>query len=271
MLRGSFGPIAECDAYKPQWAYKTPEGFRDEPYTLPFLFTVSGSGLVPATDLPLQLDDDVPFIVRGIYFPQIGTATGLTGQIPAVCRIRDSHGYSLSQNGGPGFQTLASDLILALGAYCLTGTDGGAFGFPIEPEVICEPGGTLLFDFLVSTNAAVASFSGEGTITFLANTFGTAGNVVSIEIINGAGVSVSVIGSAVQFTVIIGVTTVAELQAALLASPAASAIIQASYLPSSGGALVGLVAVNLLTGGAASASDVTIVGSVLGVKRFKEC
>jgi len=177
--------------FKPQFAYPTPAGYRDETYLIPFTFNVDGSGLI-ARQFPWQLDDDVPFFLRGIIFPQIGLHNYATA--PGYCRIWDSHGNPLSQG-----------LVLALGMWSQAGLDWAgnayAWGFPIEPEIECSPGGALLFDFQLMTNAAVAFATYTGVlegIIFWAGLFGTAGNVFTIAMLDpGApniALSVAVVG-----------------------------------------------------------------------------
>lgn len=61
------------------------------------------------------------------------------------------------------------------------------FGWPLEDELVCPPAGTFLFDFQISTNATVALFSIVDvllTITFFAGVWGTAGNGVTITLID---------------------------------------------------------------------------------------
>src|SRR5579864_5999160 len=130
------GGLQRCpfpgDLFKPQWAYATPAGYRDEPYLIPFKFSIPADGLIHL-GLPWSMDDDVQFVLRGIIFPAIGTAQPLANVVPptafpALCRMRDTEGNPLQDS-----------LVLALGVWAQSGfTDAAtptginAFGFPIE-------------------------------------------------------------------------------------------------------------------------------------------
>jgi len=179
------------ELFKPQFSYPTPEGFRDEEFLVPFEFLVPGDGKL-ARQLPWQLDDDVPFIIRGIIFPQIGLANN--SPAPGYARIWDTRGNPLSYG-----------LVLALGMWSMAGLDfdgnGYAWGFPIEPEIECAPGGALLFDFQLQTNAAIALATYTGVlegINFWAGVYGVGGNAFTIAMLNpGAAnvpLSVAVVG-----------------------------------------------------------------------------
>ncbi len=166
--------------YKPEWAKRTPDGFRDETFLVPFQFLqVPGSGQI-VRGLPWNLDDDQPFILDGIFFTQIGTTLDANGGQPSgqgLARIWDCQGNPLSQG-----------LVLGLGMWgngsiALTAVGSPAqvfgWGFPIEDELECPPGGTLLFDFQLTTTATVAFFQIVDvvlTITFYAGVWGAAGN-----------------------------------------------------------------------------------------------
>jgi hypothetical protein len=180
-----------AELFKPQFSYATPEGYRDEEFLIPFLFSVLGNGQL-VRQLPWQLDDDVPFIIRGIIFPQIGLSNN--SPAPGYARIWDTQGNPLSLG-----------LVLALGMWSQAGLDwqGNAYawGFPIEPEIECAPGGALLFDFQLQTNAGIASTTYTGVlegILFQAAIYGTGGNVYTIAMLNPAAnnvpLSVALVG-----------------------------------------------------------------------------
>ena len=270
--------------YKPQWATETPEGFRDETYIVPFQFTVPGNGSL-VRGLPWQLDDDVPYIIRAINFPQIGQVlVPGGGGTPGLCRIWDSHGNPLSQG-----------LVLGLGMWCQGGVDvdslGGTpgnpshygNGFPIEPEIECAPGGVLLFDFQLSTNALIAQFfdligGGPNGLTFWAGVFGTAGNGRTIQLVDPGApnvpLSVAVIGVNVTITLAtdgggVITTTSADIATLLLNTPAAAGVMSAQ--PSGDpNQVVAAFGPSPLASGTAG-TDIAVVGSFIGVKRFKDC
>ena len=272
------------DVFKPQWAYKTPVGYRDDFYLVPFTFTIAADGLLHL-GLPWQLDDDVPYIVRGVIFPQIGTANPLYNQIPrlafpGLCRITDTIGNRLSDG-----------LVLALGVWGQSGfasadtpTGINAFGFPVEPEVECAPGGALLFDFQLNTNAVPASFVdvvGSGQILFVARVYGTAGNADSIQLIvpvaPNVPLSVAVAGPAVQVTLAtdgasVITSTLADVAAAVNSNAAAAALMGAIASGVTTTLATALGATPLAGGLAADPSTpVVLTGTFIGVKRFKEC
>lgn len=274
--------------YKPQFAYRTPKGFRDETYLVPFKFSVPADGLLHL-GFPWQLDDDVPYILRGIIFPAIGTAQPFFNTIetspiafPGLCRITDTQGNPLSDG-----------LVLALGAWgqsgfsdAVTPTGINAFGFPIEPEVICAPGGAVIFDFQLNTNAAAAAFvfnvgAGE-EIVFSARVYGVAGNAYSIQLVDPGApnvpLSVAVAGTAVAVTLAtdgasVITSTLADVAAAINNDPQASLLLAAVlFYPEGGGALAAALAVSPLTGGAAATdTPVELTGTLIGVKRFPDC
>lgn len=272
------------DRFKPQWAYKTPKGFRDEPFFVPVLFTVPADGQVHV-GLPWSLDDDVPWIFRGIVMPALGTAQGGAYAIPptsspSLCRIQDTEGNPLSKG-----------MVLALGVWSQSGftetstpTGVNAFGFPIEPEIVCAPGGTLLFSFQVPTDAVPAKLLytvGGSTITFFARVYGTAGNAYTITLIDPAApnvpLSVAVVGTAVQVTLATNgastlISTLAQVAAAVNSSAAAVALIGAIVTAGTGASVATALGVTPLAGGLAQVgADVSFPGTLLGVKRFPEC
>lgn len=271
------------DLFKPQFAYATPPGFRDEPYWVPFKFTIAADGLIHI-GLPWSLDDDVPFILRGIIFPAIGTAqpganTIPTTAFPALCRIRDTEGNPLQD--AP---------VLALGVWAQSGfpdtatpTGINAFGFPVEPEVVCAPGGTVIFDFQISTDAVPAALFqtvGGSSISFFARVYGTAGNAFTIQFTNPGApnvpLSVSVIGNAVNVTLATNgasaiTTTMAAAAAAVNSTPAALALIGA-VVTEGGADIATAFGPTALAGGLAQAgADIPLTGTMIGVKRFPEC
>lgn len=138
--------------YKPEFAYAPPQGYRAESFIIPFSFQVMANGEIQA-DNPWKLDDDVPWVFRGMVWPQVGTAeavnaggsgvAGLTGSAMLV-RVRDTNGNPLTTcNATNGY-------VLSMGAIGQSGFDSiNAFGFPFGCEILCEPGGVILFDFQI--------------------------------------------------------------------------------------------------------------------------
>jgi hypothetical protein len=266
--------------YKPEWAYKTPAGFRDELFIVPFHFVIPGDGR-PVIQRPWQLDDDVPFIIRGIVFPEIGL-NNLSHEFnangrPGLVRIRDTQGNPLSEN------PLYDGRILSLGAWGQSGFDGrNAFGFPIDPEIECAPGGAVLFDFQISTNAGIASAQHSDaaeTIEFDASIYGTAGNAFTIELRNpGANnipLSVAVVGGAVTVTLATDgggaiTSTYVQVEQIINTSAAARAVLSAKLSGPTPDQVITAMGITNLAGGSAS-TPITLDGSLIGVKRFKEC
>lgn len=257
-------------AFKPQWAQKTPEGFRDEPFALPFTFTVAATG-VATLNLPWQLDDDVQWIMREIIFSGVGTRNGSQGA--ALIRIRDSRG-----------NPLCDDLVLALGEWCQSGFING-FGFPVEPEVEMEVGGSVIFDFQFSSNGfvALATFIGVAeTIFFATRIFGAAGNALglTIQLIDPGApnipLSVAIVGGIhVQVTLQTNgaaaiITTAQQVADIINNTPAVFALMGALVFGTNPAEVVTAMAATPLAGGV-NGGNVTIDGTLIGVKRFKEC
>lgn len=267
--------------YKPQWAYKTPDGYRDDFYVIPFSFTVPADGAVHL-GFPVQLDDDVPYLVRGIIFPMIGTAQPNYNQIPPLAfpglvRMFDSHGNPLTEG-----------LVLALGAWAQPGfsdantpTGINAFGFPIEPEVECSPGGAVIFDFQLNTNAVPATFTdGSGSLLFASSVYGTGGNATTIQLVDPGApnvpLSVAVVGAAVTVTLAtdgasVLTSTWADVAAAINGNAAAAALMSAVVLQNGDTVAAVIALTNLAGGAAADPTPITVTGSLIGVKRFKDC
>lgn len=264
---GCFDPSAK---FKPQWAYPTPDGFRDEIYQVPFTFTVPANGKTQSVDLPVQLDDDVPFIMRAILFPNCGI-----GDNPTLVRIRDSENNPMMEG-----------LILAAGVYGLSGFQNfNAFGFPFEPEVTCAPGGTILFDLLPGSNGSVsqvALFFGAGLLlVFFAQLMGAAGNGLTVQLIDpGAAnvpLSVAVVGGIhVQVTLqtngASAIISTLQQVANIVNSTAASMALMGSFPQGVGaGATVATAVAQTPLVGGENGTTVTLNGTLVGVKRFPEC
>jgi hypothetical protein len=265
---GCFDPTAK---YKPQWAYATPDGFRDELFLYPFSFTVKADGKTPAIGLPMQLEDDVPTILRAILFPNCSPNPSST-DFPAFVRITDSNGNPLSDG-----------LILAAGVYGLSGLENqNAFGFPFEPEILCAPGGTILFDFLLQSNGGVSQHEfgfALGGLNFFATIMGAAGNGLTIQLIDPGApnvpLSVALVGGIhVQVTLATNgasaiTSTVGQVAAIVNGTPAIAAVMQ--VIPELDTTqVVTAEAQTALTGGS-DGGNVTLNGTLIGVKRFPNC
>lgn len=267
--------------FKPQWAYQTPDGYRDDFYVIPFSFKVPADGKLYLA-FPVQMDDDVPYLIRGILFPIIGTAQPNANTIPPLAfpglvRMWDSHG-----------NTITEGLVLALGVWAQSGfsdaktpTGINAFGFPIEPEVECSPGGAILFDFQLNTNAVPATFTdGTGSLLFASSVYGTGGNATTIQLVNpgapNVALSVAVAGTAVTVTLATNgasalTSTWAQVAAAINGNAAAAALMSAVVLQNGSTVAAAIGLTNLAGGAAANPTPITITGSLIGVKRFKDC
>lgn len=259
--------------YKPQFAHEIPDGYHDEDFTVPVEFTFSGNGQVQR-GLPWQLDDDSPFLIRGIYFPTLSLGLGGT---PGKVRIYDTLGNPLTEG-----------LVLSLGMWGSGGlgaSNDGAFyawGFPIEPEILCAPSGVLTFDFEMQTTAFVAStqiIGISGAATVYAGIVGAAGTGRTIALIDpGApniALSLVVVGVNVQVTLSTDgasalTTTYAQLVDLLNNSPLTAGIMAATLATGDSSEVVAAMAATALGGGAVSTPQ-TIKGSFYGSKRLRAC
>jgi len=263
--------------FKPQWAYSTPDGFHDEMFILgTFTFSLPGSGGVVTQDLPVQCDDDVPYYIRGIMFG--GNAANF------FIRIRDTYNNPIvgAQPAG-NIAGVLSTLVLGVGCWC-SQTDGdNAFGFPIEPEVECSPGGSVLFDFLGTSNgtaASVALTSGGTTLTLTAALMGAAGNGATITLVNPAApnvpLSVAVVGRNVTVTLATDgasalTSTWLDVANIINDTPAAFAVMFATLSGPPFTTVIPAHGLATLAGGLNSSEPITIQGTFIGVKRRPNC
>jgi len=246
--------------FKPQWAYPTPQEARDEIFLIPFRFTMPGDGKLHQY-FPIQLDDDVPWWYHGTFFPVIAISDG--GTQPSLSRLTDPHGNPLSQG-----------LMLSLGIWGVPDlVQQGAAGFPLEPAIECPPGSAIQIDFAVSTNATFAFFVHAGATAILevdANVWGTAGNAATIQVANGAALSIAVVGQAITITINTGVSTFQDVADIINGTPAAKAVMLARLFGTNFAEVITAFGPSPLAGGTAS-TPVTIGGTLLGCKRFREC
>jgi len=142
--------------FKPEWAYSAPPGQRAESFVIPFSFQVPADGQIHQ-GYGWKLDDDVPWLFRGMVFPQPGTGEPEYGLgNPGLVRIYDTRGNPLTNCLNP-INPALTDMVLAVGAISQSGYAAiNASGFPFGCEIDCERGGMITFDFLIP-NATGAS------------------------------------------------------------------------------------------------------------------
>jgi hypothetical protein len=133
--------------YRPQFAFATPPGYRDEAFLYSFDSTNSpglvasipaqvGSNPGQTLYIPLQLQTDAVFIIRAWGFSVANLGV----------QLRDAFGYLLQDSFVPENLQFEPSGLSGLGYNLI----------PIEPELACSPGATLLINFSNSTNAAIA-------------------------------------------------------------------------------------------------------------------
>lgn len=267
--RACFNP---GDRYKPAHAFRTPDGFWDETYLIPFSFVVPGNGQPSFRNL-IQMPDDSPWILRGIVFPQIGISTIINGaeRFPGKARLWDGRGNPMSKG-----------LVLTLGAWCQSGfNDVNAFGWAFADEVSFDPGGFAMLDLELNTNAAIASANaifGADSIIFDANIYGTGGNGYQVDLVDPGApnipLSIGVVGTTITVTLETDggssiVTTSQEVIDIINDTAAASALVLAWLAAGDGTDIV--AADSLVLGGGAASSPITVSGTLLGVKRRPVC
>lgn len=137
--------------YRPQFAYSTPPGCRDEE----FIYTFDGSNTamlnqdisgLTLSNIPLVLDQDAPFYWRGWKFgpsrqgTQPPTIPTIYAYVQVDVRLRDPYDNDLSDDwvpavnyGYPQNALLQTNLALFTGPPVL-----------LEPEIYCPPGGVIL-------------------------------------------------------------------------------------------------------------------------------
>lgn len=256
--------------YRPQWAYRTPDGYRDETFIVgPFTLPANSNGSL-SLNLPVSVDDDVTYWVRAVVLAlPLGTTLGQgTG---ALVRVRDTYGNPLSDG-----------LVLGLGVWGNQESGLNAFSWVLEPELMCSEGGALLFDLQVSSNGTAATLVKTGTseqMTFVAAIMGAAGNAVHVELLHTVApnlpLSVAVVGSDVIVMLATNgasaiVSTFAQVQAAINNSAAASALVFVLIAGTNPAEDITALALTPLAGGV-NGTPVSFEGSLIGIKRFKEC
>ena len=154
--------------YRPQFAYSTPPGCRDED----FVYTFDGSN-VPMLyqdisgktidNVPLPLDRDAPFYWRGVKLATISSAAGPNGTVGGITgysfpnvsvKFRDAYNNDLSDGLVPATQYAFSMNPLQFNNSMLTGPP-----FPLDPEIYCPAGGVLWFFLKAPTLAGATLLS----------------------------------------------------------------------------------------------------------------
>jgi hypothetical protein len=129
--------------YRPQFAYKTPEGCRDED----FVYYYDGSNTpqlnqnisgLTILNIPLTMQQDAPFYWRGIKVGMLEIDTGYV--IPNVSvQFQDCYQNNLSDDMVPATQYAFPSNPVSFGSQLLTGPP-----FLLDPEIYCPPGGYIL-------------------------------------------------------------------------------------------------------------------------------
>ena len=130
--------LSNANQYRAQWVYYTPPGFRDEPFECAWSFTVPQDGN-QHKGFPVQLDDDAPFIVRGFYCPNLLTV-----------------GYAQLYDANAPPNALSSAMVYNFGGFGF-----GTYTWPMEMELYCRPGSTLMLDFQLNSGGGNAVISGS--------------------------------------------------------------------------------------------------------------
>ena len=144
--------------YRPQFAYATPEGCRDDEFTYSFdgsntpLLNQDISGLT-LRNIPLVLEQDAPFFWRGIKVGLMGQRVGGEPGTPAAyqfpdlaMKFQDCYQNDLSDGFIPATQYgFPSNPVSFLGSL-LTGAPT-----PLDPEIYCPPGGYILLGIQAPT------------------------------------------------------------------------------------------------------------------------
>jgi hypothetical protein len=148
--------------YRPQFAYSTPPGCRDEDFIHYFdssnvpLLASDVNGLT-ISNIPLPLDRDAPFYWRGIKVALRTTSGGVAfgdTEPNFSVKFRDVYDNDLSDDLVPAVE-------YAFPMNPLLGTNFLVKGppVPLEPEIYCPPGGVILaFIQVPSLSRSVAYF-----------------------------------------------------------------------------------------------------------------
>ena len=160
--------------YRPQFAYATPPGCRDEDFVYFFdgstvpLLNQNITGLT-VENIPLPLEQDAPFYWRGWKFGAVRTAaagcppvfSGIYDFPDVDVRLRDCYRNDLQDNWVPAVQGGFAMNPLQFNHALLTGPP-----VPLEPEIYCPPGGTLWLFLKGNSNGGYPSISFYGVKRF---------------------------------------------------------------------------------------------------------
>lgn len=138
--------LAAANQYRAQWVYYTPPGYRDDPFDVPFSFTVA-AGAALNQNFPTQLDDDAPFIVRGFFINSNQILNSAVTTLGGFAQLWDANA---PPNG------------LSFGiAFNFGGWGFSPFSWPVEPELYCQAGAVLMMDLQLPGSGVVqGSFMG---------------------------------------------------------------------------------------------------------------
>lgn len=138
-----FGPdrFHAQNNFRSEWVHYTPPGYHDEPFDVPWTFTINQDGN-PYRGNGVHLDDDAPYIVRGFFCPSlIGVGTAV---------LYDAYGRPLGTNSGANGIT-----------YNFGGWGFGGFAWPIDQELICPAGGIITIDFQLQNLGGTLTINGS--------------------------------------------------------------------------------------------------------------
>lgn len=125
------------EKYRPQWFYVKPQGVQEEPFDVPFSFSLPPDGNTYA-DLPIQMVNE-ECIIRAIFF-NVPASIGVEPTFAPpyfLMRLRDTYGNPTSDVP-----------TLNCGGWANAAGDG--CGFPVEAEIRCAAGGVVLADIAIS-------------------------------------------------------------------------------------------------------------------------
>jgi hypothetical protein len=137
--------------YRPQFAYATPPGCRDQDFIYFFdgsntpLLNQNFSGLDlsnPSGGIPLVLEQDTPFYWRGI---KVGALRGVAASVTATyaapnmtVRFKDNYENFLSDDMVPATEYGFPQNPMSINSSQLTGPP-----VPLDGDIYCPPGGVL--------------------------------------------------------------------------------------------------------------------------------
>ena len=148
--------------YRPQFAYATPPGCRDEDYT--YFFDSSNtpafnqnSSFLSLSNIPLVLDKDAAFLLRAWKVGALRTVNGIPSGyvVPNVnLQLQDPYLNNLQDSQSPAIETGFPDNPVPI--------TGGLLATPpviLEPEIYCPAGGCLLVSLTCGAVSGGCGFS----------------------------------------------------------------------------------------------------------------